>query len=163
MQRANVLFKRNTQNLGRPAGFTLIEVMITVAIVGILAAVAIPQYRDYTLRGTVADAQTGLGAIQGEMERYYQDNRTYNNVSSTIVSPCRASPSPTFGKFTVSCSGTPSATTYTLQAVGNASPASGFTFTVNERNVRATTAVSSTSGWSTCATKWMTKKGDTCS
>ncbi|MCH8856823.1 MAG: prepilin-type N-terminal cleavage/methylation domain-containing protein, partial [Proteobacteria bacterium] len=52
-------------------GFTLIEVMITVAIVAILAAVALPQYRDYVTRSRLADASTGLSTVRAQMERYF--------------------------------------------------------------------------------------------
>src|SRR5574341_294426 len=70
------------------AGFTLIEVMITVAIVAILAGIAYPTYTDYIVRGRLVDAATALRATRARMEQYYQDNRTYTSVSSSIVSPC---------------------------------------------------------------------------
>jgi len=54
--------------------FTLIELMITVAIVGILAAVAIPAYIDYTIRGQVSEAFTLSEGIKAYMAEYYADN-----------------------------------------------------------------------------------------
>ena len=60
-----------------PRGFTLIEVMITVAVVAILAAVALPQYRDYVTRGRIPEATSRLATLQVQAEQYFQDNRTY--------------------------------------------------------------------------------------
>lgn len=141
------------------AGFTLIEVMITVAIVAILAAVALPSYRDFIVRGHLADASNGLATIRAQMERHFQDNRTYATVGA-FTTPCAAAAATrTFNLFEVSCSGTPTANAFTLQALGSGA-ANGFTFTITEADVRATTAAAS--GWGTCATKWILRKGATC-
>ena len=141
-------------------GFTLIEVMITVAIVGILAMVALPSYRDYILRGHLVDASNGLATIRAQMERHFQDNRSYATVG-TFTTPCAAAAATrTFNLFVVSCSGTPTATAFTLQAVGSGN-VNGFTFTITEADVRATAAAPT--GWNTCATGWMLKKGQVCS
>ncbi len=142
------------------AGFTLIEVMITVAIVGILATIAVPSYRDYVMRGHLADASNGLATLRADMERHFQDNRSYATVG-TFVTPCASTSaaSRTFNLFTVSCAATPTATTFTLQAVGSGA-ASGFTYTITQADVRATTAAPT--GWSTSATCWILKKGQTC-
>lgn len=141
-------------------GFTLIEVMITLAIVAILAAVAMPSYRDYVTRGHLADASNGLATVRADMERYFQDNRTYASVG-TFVTPCDTTNASTrtFNLFVVSCAATPTGTTFTLQATGSGA-ASGFTFTINETDVRATTAAPS--GWNTCANKWLLKRGASC-
>lgn len=141
-------------------GFTLIELMVAVAIFGIISAVAYPQYKDYVTRGALADASTGLASIRADMERYYQDNRSYASING-FTTPCAGTGTGlVFGNFTISCKGTPTATAYTLQAVG-AKAAAGFTFTVDQNDTRATAAAAS--GWTTCATKWLMKKGDVCS
>ena len=61
----------------RPSGFTLIEVMIVVAIVAILASIAIPAYTDYILRSKITAATSALGSQQVKMEQFFQDRRTY--------------------------------------------------------------------------------------
>ncbi|SDJ04693.1 type IV pilus assembly protein PilE [Variovorax sp. OV700] len=126
--------------------------MITVAIIGILAAVAIPNYRDYVLRGQLVDAQNALSALRANMERHFQDNRDYQSIGTTFISPCAAPAAA--GSFAISCP-TLTATTFTAQAVGSG-PTNGFTFTVDQLNVRATTGVGA--GWTRCTTGWTTRK-----
>lgn len=58
-------------------GFTLIEVMITVIIIGILASIAYPSYVDYVAKGARADGLAGLLAVANRQEQYYLDNRAY--------------------------------------------------------------------------------------
>ncbi len=142
-------------------GFTLIEVMVVVAIIGILSAVAYPVYTDYLLRGSLADANTGLATMRAQMERHYQDNRSYATVGA-FTTPCAtAEAGRTFGRFVVSCNPDPTALAYTLRAVGSG-PSAGFTYTVTQADVRATTAVAAGKGYVTCANKWIMKKGETC-
>ncbi len=59
------------------AGFTLIEVMIVVAIVGILLAIALPSYRSYIERGDRASARAAMLDAQQFMERFYATNNTF--------------------------------------------------------------------------------------
>ena len=127
--------------------------MITVAIIGILAAVAIPNYRDYVLRGQLVDAQNALSALRANMERHFQDNRDYQSIgTTTFVSPCAAPAAA--GSFTISCP-TLTATAFTAQAAGSG-PTNGFTFTVDQQNTRTT--VRAGSGWTACTTGWTTRK-----
>nr|WP_315592598.1 type IV pilin protein [uncultured Cupriavidus sp.] len=60
-------------------GFTLIELIITVMILGIVAAFAIPQYQQYVTKARRAEAKTGLARVQGALERYYTVNNTYSD------------------------------------------------------------------------------------
>ena len=60
-------------------GFTLIELMITVVIVAILAAIALPSYQNYIKRTNIKAAQTDLVALSLVFENYYQRNLSYPN------------------------------------------------------------------------------------
>lgn len=60
-------------------GFTLIEVMITVAIVGILAAVALPSYNQYIARGKRAEARAAVLQAEAWLERFYTENNAYTD------------------------------------------------------------------------------------
>ncbi|RQO72876.1 hypothetical protein DBR44_10550 [Aquitalea sp. FJL05] len=67
----------------RPSGFTLIEMMIVLAIVGILTAIAYPSYSRYVLRSYRADAEATLVAVAQSQEKYYTLNNMY---ASSLVS-----------------------------------------------------------------------------
>lgn len=64
---------------GRQSGFTLIELMITVAIVGILAAIAYPSYQKYVLSSRRAEAQSEMLKIQLGMEKWRANNNAYSS------------------------------------------------------------------------------------
>jgi type IV pilus assembly protein PilE len=141
------------------SGFTLIEVMITVAIIAILAAVAVPAYTDYVTRGRIPEATSRLAARQVRMEQWFQDNRSYESATAC------AEETPVHPLFSFSC-GTPStatATAYTLTATGTGSM-TGFSFSVNQNGQKSSSvsAALTAAGWAGNANCWITRKGGQC-
>lgn len=73
----NKLYQIHTKKSASARGFTLVELLIAVAIVGVLAAIAIPAYSDYTEKARVYDATTAIAAMSVQIEHYFQENRVY--------------------------------------------------------------------------------------
>lgn len=131
-------------------GFTLVELMVTVAIIAIIASIALPSYQDYVTQAKIAEATSTLADLRIKMEQYYQDNRTY------VGGPC----APTVGipkYFSYACSVGPTATAYTLQATGESSEHMGaYSYTVDQNNNKTSTVEG---GSGNC---WINKKGGSC-
>ncbi|HET7764636.1 MAG TPA: type IV pilin protein [Burkholderiales bacterium] len=143
----------------RQTGFTLIELMVTIAIIAILAAIAVPSYTVYITRSRIQEATTNLLAMRTKMEQYFQDNRSYLGgcAAGTVAAP------PTALKyFTVSCPpANLTANTYTVQAVGSTPDLTGLTLSIDQANVRRTVSVPP--GWNLPATNcWVSKKSGDC-
>jgi type IV pilus assembly protein PilE len=139
----------------KSTGFTLVELMVTVAIVAIIAAIAVPAYTDYVQRGKITEAHSTLSSLRLAAEKWFADNRTYvpGTPNWTTVSGTQY--------FTYSC-GTPTTTTFTCTATGAAGKGmGGFAYTINESNVRTST-FTGLSGWNNSTTCWVKRKGETC-
>jgi type IV pilus assembly protein PilE len=147
-------------------GFTLVEVMVVVAIVAILAAIALPNYRDYVTRSRVVEATAGLADARVKMEQFFQDNRAYPG--GCVVAP--AAPSATqiqvmaLQNFGLVCSNL-ATNTYTVTANGSSSM-TGFTYTIDQGNTRtsAFSGSGSSAGWTAASpnTCWVIRKGGYC-
>ena len=144
----------------RTRGFTLLEVMITVAIVGILAAIALPSYDYFVTRSRIIEATNALGDYRNRMEKYFLDHRSYLDaggncaMAADMTSTYNAQPDHFFA---MSCPAS-SATTYTLTATGSG-PMNNFTYSVDETNAKST---GSTKWGVTAANCWVIKKDGTC-
>jgi type IV pilus assembly protein PilE len=119
-------------------GFTLIELMIVVAVIGILAAIALPAYQDYIKRAHATEATSALAEMRMQIEQYYQDKHTYEGANTATPSRCVAPPGTNTNFFTFSCADL-TLETYTLKATGK-SNMSAFNYTVNQDNVKTYTA-----------------------
>ncbi len=137
-------------SLRRPRGFTLIELMVAVAVLAILSAVALPAYNGYITRSRVPVALDALSAYQVRMEQVFQDTGGYANSGV-----CAAVLPTNVENFTVTCAlnGTNG---FTATATGSGKMA-GYAYTIDQSGNRATTAHPK----GTNANCWTTK-GSTC-
>ncbi|WP_373188007.1 type IV pilin protein [Halopseudomonas sp.] len=101
-------------------GFTLIELMIAVAIIGILAAVAYPAYQDYVRKGHRADAAAALMESAQSLERYYSINGSYTKAgSATAIAEVYKTQVPQSGTTMYSITASGGRNTFTLTAAGS--------------------------------------------
>ena len=135
-------------------GFTLVEVMIVVAIIGILAAVALPSYKDYVRRSSLPEGTSALANARIKLEQYYQDNRNYGTTSCSNGAVAMG----TVGKFTLSCTLGNSGQGYTVTATGATGVAVGHVFTLDQSNNQGTTQFKGETVSKNC---WL-MKGDEC-
>lgn len=144
----------------RSRGFTLIELMIAVAIVAILAAIAIPSYTDYIRRSRVTEAIATLSGMRVKMEQYYQDNRSYTG-SCGVAPPVTVANKPAdTANWAYTCNPAPAGNNYFITATGQGTVA-GFQYSLDQNNARVTTMVAP-SLWPGSANCWVLKRDGSC-
>lgn len=134
----------------REHGFTLIELMVAVAVVGILASIALPSYSAYIFRSKIPVGLDTLASYQARMEQSYQDTGNYGSTAC-------ASAVPLVANFTLACTLSNAGQGFTA-SVSGIGPLAGVTYSVDQDGIRLTLAhpkgIPSTSCW--------TIRGGTC-
>lgn len=137
-------------------GFTLLELMIVVAIVATLATIALPSYSAYVKRSRILDAVTRLSDARSKLEDYFLDERAYVDASGR----CGVLPaSSAADSFVVRCEAT--ATTYTVTATGIAAKGmTSFVYAIDQAGAKSTVSVPP--GWSRSVGCWTIRQDGSC-
>jgi type IV pilus assembly protein PilE len=140
----------------KEAGFTLVELMITVVIIGILSAIVVPSYQQYVLRGKLTDAFTKLSSLQLRMENFFQENRNYGTATVCGVDPAASNSA----DFTYSCTTSNADQNFTVLATGR-NAAADFEYSIDDAGAKRTVSVKS--GWNGAGSAcWVTHSGGEC-
>ena len=133
-------------------GFTLIEIMMVVLILGIVVAVALPSYRSAQQKAGRAEAKAALLEVASMQERFYTTNNSYSTNASPLASPAVASFTSESGKYVVTvaaCSGGTIAACFLATATPQGAQASDVcgNLTLSSTGVRGSSAGVPTECW----------------
>ncbi len=136
------------------AGFSLVELMVALAIAAIIAAFAVPAYRDHTLRSYLPEMSSSLQLSALRLEQYYQDHRSYRNGTECGVTLPRSE------RFSFSCTVPEDGQSFLLTATGRDAMV-GFAYTIDQQGQTRTTSLPD--AWGTAPLDcWVMKRGARC-
>lgn len=117
------------------SGFTLIEIMVTVAIIAVLSSIAVPAYTDHVRRTQATDATSNLAAGRTRLEQFFQDNRNYGSTATTCGITVAASTS-----FAYTCNWGAGGTNQSFRITATGSPGgTSHVYTITDSGARTTT------------------------
>lgn len=148
-------------SLGLPVeaerGFSLVELMIALAVLAILAGIAWPSYSAYVQRGRILEAVTRLSEARAKMEQYFLDQRSYVDPSGACGIP---PPAPgAADAFALACTGTASTYTYTATGIAGGTMAA-FAYSIDETGLRRTASLPA--NWSRHDDCWTIRQDGFC-
>jgi len=130
-------------NQSRKLGFTLIELMIVVAVIGILSSIAYPSYTQYVLQAKRGDAKAALLSVQLAEEKYRANNPSYGTLAQLGLDPMTSSD----GYYTITIPAAPTGAVYSITATPIHTDAYCATLVINQDSVKTATGTDSSNCW----------------
>lgn len=147
--------RRNVVARAPAKGFSLIELMIAVAIVGVLAAIGVPSYKAHVVNAKVPDAFLGLSDLASKAQQFYLNNKNYDGFTCATSAPAT--------NYTFTCAqgvGTGMAVqSITFTATGRGS-LNGYVYTLDSAGTKTT--AQTVSGGASSSTCWLRTTGGAC-
>ena len=136
----------------KQSGFTLIELMIVVAIIGIIAGIAYPSYMESVRKSNRADAKASMNDVAQRLQRCFTTYNAYDNANCAVATSLSGGGAIASGEGMYSITAAVAATTYTLTATpvvgrSQAGDAKCTTFTLTQAGVRNATGSDSANCW----------------